>query len=217
MAFVVEDGTGIDGANSFVDVAYADDYFADRGNTVWAALTEEQKQAALIQASDYVSTQYSYKGTKIDTSRMLAFPRNGVVDPNGLLVTGVPECVKRCTAELGVRASQGALVPDPEFDESGRAVKMKSEALGPLKRTLEYAGPGDLLNESRYPVVDAMMCSWLLKKALTLSHGVKVVQAGVHGVSRSDMRAVHSDPDRYTGPLNENSSDVGEISGDSAF
>ena len=61
MAFTVEDGTGVAGANSLVDVAFADEYFADRGNTVWAALTEEQKQSALILASDYASTQYRYK------------------------------------------------------------------------------------------------------------------------------------------------------------
>lgn len=217
MAFIVEDGTGIDGATSYIEIAYADEYFADRGNTVWPALTEEQKQAALIQASDYVSTHYTYKGTKASTSQGLAFPRIGVVDQSGLPVTGVPECIKKCTAELAVRASQSALVPDPEFDDSGRAVKMKSEVLGPLKRTLEYAGPGDLLNEARYPAVDALMCPWLVKSALTLSHGVKVVRAGVSGVSRSDMRAIHSDSDRYTGPLNENNKDVGEIDGDSAF
>lgn len=217
MAFIVEDGSCIVQATSYIDITFADEYLADRGNMDWPALTEDQKKAALVQASDYVSTHYKYKGTKIDMLQNLQFPRNGVIDPLGMPVTGVPECIKKCTAELAVRASKGPLVPDPEFDDSGRAIKMKAEVLGPLKRTLEYAGPGELLDEARFPAVDALMCPWLVKSALTLSHGVKVVRAGVTGVSRSDMRAIHSDSDRYTGPLNENSKDVGEIDGDSAF
>lgn len=217
MAFTVEDGTGVAGANSLVDVAFADEYFADRGNTVWAALTTEQKQSALILASDYASTQYQYKGEKASVEQALAFPRTGVVDPQGQPLSGIPSCIKRVVAELAVRASSGTLLPDPEFDENGRLIKSKMDAIGPLKTTVEYAGPGDLYEESRYPAVDAMMCPWLIKAKLNFAHGVKLANAGVSGVRRNEMQAVHQDMDRYTGPLNENHKDVGVLDGDSAF
>ena len=36
--FIVEDGTGIADANSYVSIQWADDYFTDRGgNSTWAA------------------------------------------------------------------------------------------------------------------------------------------------------------------------------------
>lgn len=217
MAFTVEDGTGVAGANSLVDVAFADEYFADRGNTVWAALTTEQKQSALILASDYASTQYQYKGHRASVEQALAFPRTGVVDPQGQPLDGIPACVKRVVSELAVRASSGTLLPDPEFDENGRLIKSKMDAIGPLKTSVEYAGPGDLYEESRYPAVDAMMCPWLLAPKHNFAHGVKLANAGVNGVSRGKMVEVHQDMDRYTGPLNENHKDVGVLDGDSAF
>lgn len=43
MAFIAEDGSGLEGANSLVTVEFADEYFADRMNTAWAALTQEAK------------------------------------------------------------------------------------------------------------------------------------------------------------------------------
>ena len=48
MSLIVEDGTGIENANSFVDVVYADDYFSTRGVADWALLTQEQKEVFLI-------------------------------------------------------------------------------------------------------------------------------------------------------------------------
>ena len=43
MAFVVEDGTGLSNSNSFVAVAFADSYFADRNQTAWAGTDEAKK------------------------------------------------------------------------------------------------------------------------------------------------------------------------------
>lgn len=218
MAFVVEDGSGISGATSLISVEYADEYFTDRGNTTWTSLGNEQKQAALILASDYASSQYKYKGKKANADQGLAFPRVEVYDPNGYEVSGIPECVKRVVAELAVRAATGeSLVPDPEFDAGGRSVKELTEQVGPLKRSIKYAGPGELINDARYPAVDALMCPWLIIASGTLSHGVKVAGAVVNGVSRSTMRGIHDNQDRYTGPINENDSDVGHIDGDKAF
>ena len=52
---VVEDGTGLSNADSFVSVAYADTYFSTRGVSAWASLTN--KEALLIKATDYITTK----------------------------------------------------------------------------------------------------------------------------------------------------------------
>ena len=54
MAFIPEDGTGSATATSYIDVAYADEYFTDRTVTAWSSLTNPAKQAALIAATDYI-------------------------------------------------------------------------------------------------------------------------------------------------------------------
>lgn len=208
MAFTVENGTGLADSNSLVSVEYADTYFTDRLNETWAKLTVEAKQAALLRATAYVCGQYQFKGVRRSSLQSLPFPRKGVFDPNGNEPVGVPECVKVVTCELAVRASAGPLIQDPVIDEGGRPIKMKQLRAGPLHKTIEYAGPGEYVEMSRYPAVDALMCPWLIKADLNFEHGVKVTNARVQGVSNSKMDAIADNPDRYSGPINENQKDV---------
>lgn len=208
MAFVAENGLGLADANSLVSVEYADTYFADRMNDVWAKLAIDAKKAALLRATAYVCGQYAFKGARLTSAQALPFPRKGVTDPDGNPPVGVPECVKIVTCELAVRASTGPLIQDPVVDEGGRPVKMKQLRAGPLHKTIEYAGPGEYIAMSRYPAVDALMCPWLLQNDLVFEHGVKVTKARVEGVSNSKMTDIMMDKDRYTGPMNENEKEV---------
>lgn len=217
MAFVPEDGTGLPNANSLVNVDYADEYFEDRANTVWSALTDSRKEAALILGTAYANIQYSYKGQKLNPDQGCAFPRIGVTDPAGREPVGVPDCIKYVVCELAVRASAGALIKDPVIDAGGRPVKMIAKRVGPLHKTIEYAGPGEYVEMSRYPAVDGLMCPWLINVDLNFANGVKVAGARIEGVSNSRIAAVAEDSDRYTGPMNENHDDVGNTDGNSPF
>lgn len=57
MAFIVEDGTGVKGANSYCTVQYMRDYFADRGVDL-TAVADAALQASLIAATDYIDTRW---------------------------------------------------------------------------------------------------------------------------------------------------------------
>ena len=46
MALVVENGTGVTGADSYVDLTYLDAYHAAHGNAAWDEYLEEDKEAA---------------------------------------------------------------------------------------------------------------------------------------------------------------------------
>lgn len=208
MAFTVETGAGLADSNSFTSVEYADVYFADRLNEDWSKLSVNAKQAALLRATAYVCGQYDFKGVRLTSSQALCFPRKGVTDQNGNVPKGIPECVKIVTCELAVRASKGPLIQDPTIDEGGRLVKMKQLRAGPLHKTVEYAGPGEIIEMSRYPAVDQLMCPWLLKTPLVFDHGVKVTQANVQGTNNSKMLNILENDNRYTGPMNENEKDV---------
>lgn len=213
MAFVVEDGTGLHDANSLVSVEYADEYFLDRAIPKWGTLTLAIRRAALLQASAYVATQYNFKGQRLYPDQGTPFPRVGVTDEFGNTPNGVPKCVKQVTCELAIRASSGALIQDPAIDEGGRPVKMKQLRVGTLHKTIEFAGNGDILEMSRYPAVDALMCPWLIQQETKFTNGVKLVGAVVSGISNSEIFEVASNPDRYIGPINENAKDVDEEDG----
>ena len=217
MAFVPEDGTGLPGANSLVTLDYYKTYLTDRGRTDILNKGDSALQVSLISGTSYANTQYAYKGQKLNPNQGCAFPRVGVTDPSGQVPQGVPDCVKQVVCELGIRATAGPLIPDPVVDAGGRPVKMIQKRVGPLHKTVEYAGPGEYVEMARYPAVDGLMCPWLVYADQTYKNGVKVAGADVNGVSNSTIAAVSENSDRYTGPMNENYEDVGNTDGNSPF
>ncbi len=154
MAFTPEDGTGVVGANSYADVAFADSYFTDRAVTAWSSLATTAKQAALIAATDYIDSVWGpyFKGAQVSEAQALQFPRDEF--------EGLPANLKKATAEYALRASAGALAPDIEQDPSGYQVSRKFERVGPIEERTDFAflGPGasrKLLKP--YPAADMLL------------------------------------------------------------
>jgi hypothetical protein len=147
MAFLAEDGTGIDGANSFVSVSGADSFFLDRADTAWAALSSTAKQAALIQASSYLDSYYAglWPGDILSDTQGLSWPRTGAYDANGRELSGVPGKVIEAVCLLAKEASGSPLTSS--YD--GAAVVTRKK-LGPLET--EYAATGRTPGK-RYPFV----------------------------------------------------------------
>lgn len=153
MALIVEDGTGLADAESYISVADADTYFAARGNAAWAALATEAKEQALRAGSDYMLAVYGprWKGSRMTATQALDWPRSGVV-ANGFEVDDdvVPLPVARANAELAVRASAGPLLGD-----QGAAVKQ--EVVGPISVTYQDGAR----QVTRYAAVDGMLGAYL--------------------------------------------------------
>lgn len=101
MAFIVETGDIVPGANSYVSVDFADAYHSDRGNESWADLTTEEKQSALIKATDYLEQAYAgrWKGEPLKDDQALAWPRE---------VEGIPEKLKQACCQLALETIGGA-------------------------------------------------------------------------------------------------------------
>jgi hypothetical protein len=87
MALIVEDGTVVSGANSYVSQADADAYHLDRGNAAWSALTSTQKDANLIKATQFIDSKYRSKwaGSLFNILQPLCWPRTFVTDLSALL------------------------------------------------------------------------------------------------------------------------------------
>lgn len=124
MALETEDGTGKADAESYASVAEADLYFSNRGYTLWATLTTEEREQALRRATDYMGEVYRLRwtGTRLTSTQALDWPRYLVpmVDsPGGYGVLPayypqdeVPVLVKSACCYLAFKASQGELAPD---------------------------------------------------------------------------------------------------------
>lgn len=163
MTFLVEDGTGLPEATSFISVEYADAYFADRGNETWADLDEAAKESALIQATDYIMLRFgeSLAGNIGLETQALLFPRIYI---SGVL--SMPLVLKKATAEYALRASKAPLAPDLVYDDSGRLFIKKREEVGPIVEETSYATiTGSTPKQfNDYPLADGLMSSLLLSR-----------------------------------------------------
>ena len=157
MAFQVEDGTGLADANSYASVEFADQYFSDRKVTDWIG-TPEDKQAWLIQATDYIEGRFGARfvgAQQFPYQQALAFPR---VDLPGTSKT-MPANLLRATAEYALRAKLGPLAPDPKLDASGYALVATRKKVGPIET--EFAAVGGTSGAPRlfkpYPAADMLL------------------------------------------------------------
>jgi hypothetical protein len=154
MAFTVEDGTGLTDSNALIDVAFADAYFADRGgDSVWTASSEPQKQAAIVQATDYICGRFRFKGTKYNDEQALEFPRVfcDSEDPQ------MPVKMKQAVAEYAKRARTAPLLADPTVDATGAMVVSKKEKVGPLEEETTYSETTALRTFTPYPAADMLL------------------------------------------------------------
>ncbi len=104
MAIIVETGAIVAGANSYVSEAYADSYFETRNNSDWAALSTEAKEAALVYATSWIDSRYSWPGIIVDDSQALSWPRLGAydVDLRSISSTSIPTALSHAVCEAAL-------------------------------------------------------------------------------------------------------------------
>lgn len=145
MTLTVEDGTGLETAESYLSVADADTYHADRNNTAWTDYSTAEKEAALRKATQYIDGRWGgrFPGAQLTDTQALCWPR----DPNDWPDV-LPKPLIHSCAELALRAAAEDLMPD--LDRGGA---VQSQSVGPLSVSyFEGAAPG-----KTYPWVDRLM------------------------------------------------------------
>lgn len=161
MAFVVEDGTGLPDANSYSSVEYADEYFGERGITAWTG-DDAQKQAWLIQATDYIQQVFAarFVGTKATVEQALAWPRVFATTRSGVDLDNdiVPLAVIRACCQYALRAIQGPLMPDPLVSAEGYNVVTSRKKVGPIEKEFRVMGSsGSPILVRSYPAADSLL------------------------------------------------------------
>lgn len=158
MPFVAEDGTGLANANSLATVEACDAYFADRAVTTWAAKPLAARQAALVNATDYIERRFAsrFAGSVQfpEVPQALSFPRDTI---EGV----VPAGIVRATAEYALRTFAGPLAPDPVVDATGLTVATKKTVIGPIETTTSYQAGGVVSSIRAYPAADMLIAPFL--------------------------------------------------------
>ena len=154
MSIVVEDGTGLATAESYISVADASTYFTARGNTTWDAIaTDALREAYLRQATEYMISTYRrrWQGVRLDEDQALDWPRDGVVvDSWEVDNDSVPTIIERACAELALKASSAELQPD-------LTQGVLSEQVGVIKVEYDRNSP----QATRFKAIEAMLAPFL--------------------------------------------------------
>lgn len=150
MTLLVEDGSGIPGAEGYVTPAECDTYFSKSGNAAWDSA--DDKEALIRNATQYIDTQYRFKGDRVSLAQGLAWPRYNVTfDGYALPSTEIPKQVKWACCELALRAISGLMV-------DVAAQYAEEVSVGPIRKKLSTVTNG---GQKRYALVDALLSEFV--------------------------------------------------------
>ena len=105
MALIIEDGSNVANAQSFVTAAELVTYAALRGLAI--AATEAEQESDLVLSMDYITgLESSLQGFRTASDQVLPFPRSGVV-LNGYAVESdtIPQTLKNAQMECAIAAN----------------------------------------------------------------------------------------------------------------
>lgn len=126
MALIVEDGSIVAGANTYVSDATYVAYAASRGYTIGA--TEAEREIELFNGMDFIeSHRDQFKGLKVSQGQDTQWPRYSVyLDGFQLDSNVIPIELKRAQMEASVLSRTTSLTP------SGAIQNVQSESIGEL-------------------------------------------------------------------------------------
>lgn len=135
---------------TYASISQADAFFAARRNMTWAALSDDEKQARLLLASDYLDAAYRFKYAKTDHKQTRQFPRNGMTD--------IPPEIKQAVM---------ILAGDMGFSGSLTAAKTQQRnrvKVGELE--VEYADANASGSLTDWPLIDGLLRDWIIDPRL---------------------------------------------------
>lgn len=146
---IVEDGSGVANANTYVDLAYLQTYADNRGLVLPTEDTD--KEIYLLKAMDYLEGRRSdFQGSKAVDDQAFQWPRKNVqVDCVDVAIDLIPEELKKAQCQLVVeQQARTKLYPTPRFSSSEGFVTQKT--VGPLTKKFSVDGKGTV--SSSHPI-----------------------------------------------------------------
>lgn len=110
--FVVEDGSGKSDATSYITKAEFTQYWENRG-TDYSSLANATLEALLNLSTQYLDSNYRWLGGITDQTQALMWPRYGLYDTKGYVVTNdkIPTELKNALCEIaGYQQENGDLL-----------------------------------------------------------------------------------------------------------
>lgn len=153
ITLVIEDGSGVTGANTYGDVAGARSYATDRGIVLNA--DDEIVKSQLIKAMDYLEG-LDYLGKEVSYFQALSWPRSGLqFDPDTPFPSNeIPPNLIKAEYQLVVEQTNGVDI-EPTLNTSGGAGYVLEERVDVIDT--KYSERIGTTGEPIMPKVDALL------------------------------------------------------------
>lgn len=138
---IVETGSNVANANSYVDLTYLGSYAEKRGLVL--PQTQTDKEIYLLRAMDYLEARrMDYQGIKTNVDQALQWPRDGVeIDCEPVAKDSIPVALKNAQCQLVVEQQKRTpLYPKARTSSSEGYVTEKT--IGPLTKKFAFGGAG---------------------------------------------------------------------------
>ena len=152
MAFIVEDGTGIEDANAYVDSEHVSDYLMGERLAKFEELDDDEQEAAIIAGSQFVDISYEWVGNRQSLEQGLNWPRTEA-EFQGFVIEGVPTAVKKATCEAVYLFISGENLFSTEGDKEVASERIEGAV------AISYVNPKDKVKESitRFEIIDRLL------------------------------------------------------------
>ncbi|MDR1505642.1 MAG: hypothetical protein LBI67_00920 [Treponema sp.] len=151
MALIIEDGSGIPGANAYIGTSFVDEYFLGERLTTWRALEQEGQESFIISAAGYVDIAFDWQGIRKTPEQGLSWPRTGILF-DGFPVDGVPVQVKKAAAE-----TVWLLIEGEELFSTDSDTEIASEQVDVIKISYREPGENGQKAASRFDVLNKLL------------------------------------------------------------
>lgn len=163
MAFTVQNDSGtVPSANAYVTVAEFKAFQDDRGGD-YSAASDEQIEKAIVRATDFLDTRYSFVGQQRTADQGTQFPRflagREFESYEKSPLSGLPRALKGAACLLAMRSLSGSnLLPDPSFSVGGQVTGVRKK-VGPIETETTFAETSPALQQEapKYPDVDLLL------------------------------------------------------------
>jgi len=156
MALIVEDGTGLSTAESYISTADADTYIAayKGADATWDAATTSAKEIAARQATQYLDGAYNWKGEIYSSGQALDWPRNYIYNDRGLMEVGIPTKLEQATAEIMFLIVGGTSI-SINIDKAKQTKREKVDVI-----EVEYESGAS--NQPSFPIVNRLLADFVM-------------------------------------------------------
>lgn len=159
MTLIVENGTGVAGAETYVSVEFIDGYWGQLAHmslaAIWLAEGDiAKKEGAAREAAQFLDRRWGafYLGKRRGRVQGLLFPRIEAYDCDGIDIPELPAELQAANCELAVRALNGPLSEDLE---RGGEIISEADALGPMRESVTYSETN--FRERRFGEVEGLL------------------------------------------------------------